>query len=172
MVYRALLHRYLYFIVFSLYSLCQVHAIDTPEKTVLLAILAKNKAHVLPQFFHCIDHLDYDKKLITVYINTNNNQDETENILKQWVEAHSSDYRRIIFEKHEVENIGITKPHEWTPERFKVLAQIRNKSLQQAIDSHCDYYFVVDCDNFIAPYTLKELMAKDKPIIAPIPLLK
>ena len=46
-----------------------------------------------------------------------------------------------------------------------MLGAIRNKSLQQAKEQKCDFYFVVDCDKFITPCTLKELVNKDKPII-------
>ncbi len=141
---------------------------DDANKTVLLAILARNKAHVLPQFLNCVDHLDYNKQLMTIYINTNNNQDETEEIIKDWVNQHEQKYKQVIFEKHDIKDAEVTRPHEWTAERFKILAKIRNKSLEQAQKHNCDYYFVVDCDNFIAPYTLKELILKDKPIIAPM----
>lgn len=146
-----------------------IQAANAPEnKKVLLAILAKNKAHVLPKFLQCIDNLDYDKKLITVYINTNNNEDNTQEMLESWVKENESKYSSIIFESHEVKEAQSTKPHEWTAERFKVLGGIRNKSMQKTKEYGCDYYFVVDCDNFITPCTLKVLMSKQKPIIAPM----
>lgn len=137
-------------------------------KTVLLAILARNKAHVLPHYLKCIDAQQYDKKLITVYINTNNNDDDTEKLLKEWAGSKKGEYKDIVFESHFVKKELSQDPHDWTPTRFKVLAEIRDKSLKKALEHHCDYYFVVDCDNFITPCTLKELVAKDKPIIAPL----
>ena len=136
------------------------------DKTVLLAILARNKEHVLSRFLSCIDALDYNKKLIRVYINTNNNEDNTEQMLTAWATKNRDLYQDIVFESHKVEGLPDARPHEWTTARFKVLGTIRNTSLQKAKD--CDYYFVVDCDNFITPCTLKELIAKDKPIIAPL----
>jgi hypothetical protein len=137
-------------------------------KTVLIAILARNKAHCLPKYLRCIDALDYDKKLISVYINTNNNNDNTEQLLKDWVDAHRPEYRSIIFDSHNIKEQFSSNPHDWTPKRFKALGMIRNKSMQQAKELNCDFYFVIDCDNFITPCTLKELVAKDKPIIAPM----
>ena len=142
--------------------------VDVANKTVLLAILAKNKAHMLPQFLRCIENLDYDKKLISIYINTNNNEDNTIEILQAWAKKNEPLYRHICFESHEVQGAAPTKPHEWTFERFKILGGIRNKSLQKAKEYNTDYYFVVDCDNFIIPSTLKHIMAKDKPIVAPM----
>lgn len=146
-----------------------LHAsVQQEDKTVLIAILARNKAHFLPRFLECIKSLDYNKKLITLYINTNNNDDNTQEVLERWVEANGDQYSGVIFEKHHVQSLQQTDPHDWTPVRFKVLGTIRNQSMQKAKDAHCDYYFIVDCDNFITPCTLKELLLKNKPIIAPM----
>lgn len=146
-------------------SLCQAAETD---KTVLLSILARNKAHVLPRYLHCIDELDYNKKLITIYINTNNNSDTTQQILESWAELNKDKYAHIIFDSHNVADLEATDPHEWTSGRFKVLGAIRNASLKKTLEHHCNYYFVVDCDNFIAPSTLRTLVSKAKPIIAPM----
>lgn len=145
-----------------------VAADASSTKKVLLAILARNKAHTLPKYLTCLENLDYDKKAITVYINTNNNEDATKEMLLEWVNCHEGDYNKIIVEAQDIKGLPATKPHEWNAQRFKVLGKIRNKSLQMAKEQKCDYYFVVDCDNFIAPFTLKELVKKDKPIIAPM----
>lgn len=139
-----------------------------PIQTVLLAILARNKAHVLPDYLKCIENLDYNKKAITIYINTNNNEDETFEILNEWAKKNRKRYHKIIFNVHEVTDLAPTKPHEWTVQRFKVLGGIRNRSLQVAKERNCHFYFVVDCDNFITPCTLSELIKKNKPIIAPM----
>ncbi|NGX46237.1 MAG: hypothetical protein K940chlam2_01424, partial [Chlamydiae bacterium] len=85
------------------------------KKTVLLSILARNKAHVLPTFLRCIDNLDYDKSQITLYINTNNNEDNTEEIHQTWAKENEKHYRQIVFESHEIDNMIDSKPHEWTP---------------------------------------------------------
>jgi hypothetical protein len=144
------------------------NAIAGEDKTVLLAILARNKAHVLPRFFDCIEALDYNKKAISVYINTNNNDDNTEELLKDWIAKNKNKYKEILIETHNVKNLPSTLPHEWSATRFKVLGKIRNDSMQKAKECGTDYYFVVDCDNFITPCTLKELVAQNKPMIAPL----
>src|SRR5437016_2885352 len=98
-----------------------------PRNTVFLTILARNKAHMLPYFLPCIDNLSYDKQLITIYINTNNNIDATEDMLHAWAEKHKNDYKQIIFESHEVEALSAdTISHDWTINRLKVLGAIRN----------------------------------------------
>src|SRR5262249_37630900 len=40
--------------------------------------------------------------------------------------------------------------------------------LRRALELGCDFYFVSDVDNFIRPATLRELMALDLPIVAPL----
>lgn len=140
------------------------------DKKVLLVILARNKEHVLERYFDCISKLNYDKRLITIYINTNNNKDNTEKVLKSWVDINDKYYHKIDFETHSVEELNKDEgdPHNWNPNRFKVLGEIRNKSLQKTLEYGCDYYFVVDCDNFIEPDTLKDMINEDRPIIAPM----
>lgn len=152
------------FIILISFTACE----GKKDKTVFLTILARNKGSFLPRYLRCIDNLDYDKRQITVYINTNNNEDDTEELLKAWVEDNEKKYAEILFESHHIENLSGSNPHEWTAERFSSLAEIRNHSLDLAKQSKCDYYFVVDCDNFIASSTLKTLMKHEKPIIAPM----
>jgi hypothetical protein len=138
------------------------------DKTVLLAILARDKEHCLPSYLKCIDDLEYDKKKITLYINTNNNQDRTKELLMDWVLKNEKLYAKVLFDCHEIKDFNKINPHQWSSKMFSILATIRNKSMQKALDEKCDYYFVVDCDNFIKPFTLKVLMEKNKPIIAPM----
>lgn len=140
------------------------------SKTILLAILARNKGHVLPRYLKCIDELDYDKKLITIYIDTNNNVDNTIDILEKWIKDNEDKYAKIEFNNHDSIQLRdtVSNPHAWNANRFMVLGEIRNKSLEKTLEYNCDYYFVIDCDNFIKPYTLKDLINEDKPIIAPL----
>ncbi len=137
------------------------------NQKVLLAILARDKDHVLPTFLKCIENLDYDKKLLVVYINTNNNSDRTAEILGEWKEKNQESYACIEFVNHELD-LDDSLPHAWTPNRTKKLGAIRKESMQKAKEYGCGYYFVVDCDNFVAPCTLKELISHNKPIIAPM----
>jgi SAM-dependent methyltransferase len=149
----------------------KIEKIEQEKKgKILLAILARNKAHVLMKYLECIDNLDYDKKLINIYINTNNNIDETESILEKWIKDNENNYEHIEYEKYDIEDMKniSSNPHDWTSTRFKILGNIRNKSLNKTLEYGCDYYFVIDCDNFIEPYTLKHLINEDKPIIAPM----
>ncbi|MBA3721546.1 MAG: FkbM family methyltransferase [Parachlamydiaceae bacterium] len=155
-------------IIIGMMSQCASSDKSVDGQTVLIAILAKDKAHYLPRYLNSIENLDYNKKLITIYINTNNNTDNTKEILEEWAKSNKNKYKDIIFDAHTVKDLPSTRPHEWTLTRFKTLGAIRYKSLIKTKECNCDYYFVIDVDNFVIPSTLKDLVDKQKPIIAPM----
>ncbi len=150
----------------TLFSSC-----SSPEKSnkkVFLAILARNKAHYLPRFLKSVENFEYDKKKITLYINTNNNTDETLEVLQEWTNKNKGRYASVIFENHEIDKYEDSPPHVWSPNRLRTIGLIRQRSLEFAKKSDCDFYFVIDVDNFLVPSTLKALVAKDVPIVAPL----
>lgn len=135
---------------------------------VLLAILAKQKETMLPLYLECIEALDYPKSSIVLYIRTNNNTDNTEKMLRDWVARVEHLYAGVEFDADDVEQpVQQFDAHEWNQMRFTVLARIRNESLQRTLKHHCDFYFVCDVDNFIAPNVLRELVALNLPIVSP-----
>jgi len=139
------------------------------EPIVLMAILAKQKERVLPFYLTCIDALDYPKDRIVLYVRTNNNRDQTAEILRSWLGRVRHQYAHVEFDDSDVaEPVQEFGVHEWNATRFKVLAQIRQASLQFAWDRGCDFYFVVDTDNFLKPHTLRSLVAANLPIVAPL----
>lgn len=141
--------------------------IDNPPR-VLISILAKQKEAALPLYLKCIESLDYPKDRIVLYVRTNNNRDNTKNILESWVARVRSQYAGVEMDARDVtpavEKYGV---HEWNSTRFAVLAEIRNTSLKKTLEHNCDFYFVCDVDNFIRPCTLSELVALNLPIVAP-----
>lgn len=136
------------------------------SKKVLIAILARDKEATLPLYLDCIYKLDYPKKDIVLYVRTNNNSDNTEKIIKDFLKEKGSEYSSFVYDRTYI-NKTLTTHHDWNSERFSVLGKIRQDSLQKALDYKCDYYFVADCDNFILPHTLNSLMRFDVPIVAP-----
>ena len=136
---------------------------------VLIAILAKQKEESLPLYLDCIESLDYPKSSIVLHVRTNNNTDGTERIIREWLARVNHLYSSVEFDATDVDaNIEQFQVHEWNPTRFRVLGHIRNTSLRRAIDLGCDYYFVSDVDNFIRRCTLRELVALNLPIVAPL----
>ena len=136
---------------------------------VLVAILAKQKERMLPFYLSCIDALDYPKSSIVLYVRTNNNTDRTEPILSSWLKRVGHAYAHVEYETADapepVEQFGV---HEWNAMRFRVLAGIRQDSLQATLRHNCDFYFAADVDNFLKPHTLWSLLATNLPIVAPL----
>ena len=140
---------------------------DSPR--VLIAILAKQKEPSLPLYLECIEALDYPKSAIVLYIRTNNNTDRTEEILRNWATRVRPLYAAVEFNATDIDmRVEQFREHEWNATRFKALGHIRDASLRRALDHDCDFYFVVDADNFVRPMTLRELVALDLPIVAPL----
>jgi glycosyltransferase involved in cell wall biosynthesis len=139
----------------------------TPK--VMLAILAKQKERMLPLYLECIEALDYPKSSMMLYVRTNNNTDGTERILREWVGRVGHLYAAVEFDAEDVgERVQQFGAHEWNATRFRVLGRIRNISLRRALENKCDFYFVVDVDNFVRPCTLRELLALNLPIVSPL----
>ena len=140
---------------------------------ITVAILCKQKAHCLPLYLKCIYNQTYPKKLINIYIRSNNNTDNSIEILQNWINEHINEYYHIHYDfsdidqtkyKEKIENLS---PHDWTRERFLILGNIRNLSLQWAYENN-SHYFVCDCDNFIIPSTLEDLFKTNLPIVGPL----
>lgn len=136
---------------------------------VLVAILAKQKEPALELYLACIEALDYPKESIVLYIRTNNNTDRTEHLLRECVERVGHLYSAVEIDASDVaDRVEQFREHEWNEMRFRVLGRIRNTSLRKTLEHNCDFYFVVDVDNFVRPATLRELVALDLPVVAPL----
>lgn len=124
---------------------------------VVVAILAKDKEYCLPLFLQSIYNQTYPKNLIHLYIRTNDNKDNTAEVLREWLEAHQNEYASCtaIFDSVD-ETLKEYAEHQWNPHRFSVLGKIRESSIEfaKSIDAH---YFTADCDNFLTPNTLQRL---------------
>lgn len=138
------------------------------QPNVFLALLVKQKEAVLPLFLESLNNWDYPKENIFIYIRTNNNTDNTKQLLEEWIEEYGDKYKGLIYNSEDVpEKVEQYDVHFWNGERFRVLGKIRQESMNQALLTDCEYYFVVDTDNFLFPETLKELVKLDLPIVAP-----
>ena len=81
---------------------------------VTIAILAKDKAHVLPLYLKQIENQTYPASKIKLYIRTNNNNDDTAEILEQWIEKVNGKYSEIHYDSSDVaERVQEYSPHEW-----------------------------------------------------------
>lgn len=139
---------------------------------ITIAILAKDKAHTLPLYLYCLEQQTWPKDRTYLYIRTNNNNDKTAEILREWIKEIGHEYAQIYFDDTDVEEaIEQFGQHEWNYTRFKVLGDIRQASVKWAYEQH-SHYFVVDCDNFIVPTTIETLFKTNLPIVAPLLICK
>lgn len=143
-------------------------AFDSTDRPVTIAVLVKDKAHTLPLYLECIEKQTWPTSKTYLYIRTNNNNDDSAEILREWVKKVKDRYLGIYFDDSDAdEDITQYKQHEWNSIRFKVLGKIRQESLDYAYE-HGSHYFVADCDNFIFPQTIEEVLKVNLPIVGPL----
>ncbi len=144
------------------------HSDVQPIEYVTIAILAKDKEHTLPLYLSCIEKQTWPSQKTYLYIRTNNNNDRTSDILRDWIEKNHEKYADIYFDDTDVpEPVQQYKQHEWNCERFKVLGKIRQDSIAWA-HAKKSHYFVADCDNMIKPHTLQALLDTNLAIVGPL----
>lgn len=139
------------------------------EPAILLTSVIRDQAHLLPKFLNTIENYDYDKKRIAIHFFTYNNSDHSDALLNNWAGQHKSSYQDIIIETLHFPQISKTLNYqvkEYSPAENKILGELKNKGLSHA--KQFDYYFYVEPGTFLAPFALKELLKKNKPIIAPL----
>lgn len=160
-------------VVFVVALGCSEH-IHTSNQTeqhrpyVVVAILAKDKSSFLPHYLDCIFGQTYPKDRIHLWIRSNNNNDDTEEVLRDWVSQHREKYASVVENYDNVEEpVQQFGQHEWNVMRFKVLAKIRQASVDYAMKLK-SHYFVADCDNFILPETLEKMVSANLPVVSPL----
>jgi hypothetical protein len=134
---------------------------------LVIPIIAKSKAHILPLYLNSIltqTILDWDT---IFYIRTNDNNDDTANVLFDWYNKWKWKFKMVFDDSSIDEGLKTIENHDWSTHRFKILGEIRQKSIQFAISEKADY-FIADCDNIIKPHTIESLMSTNLPVVAPL----
>ncbi len=138
------------------------------SRPVTIAILAKDKAHCLPLYLLCIEKQTWPASKTYLYIRTNNNNDATAQLLREWIQTIKDRYLEVYFDDSDIDcNIQQYGQHEWNCQRVKILGEIRAHSLNWAYERG-SHYFVADCDNFILPHTIEALVNTNLSLIAPL----
>ena len=139
------------------------------QDEILVTILAKDKAGCLPFYLQCIYNQDYNKKKLHLYIRTNDNNDNTIDILKKFINQHKKEYASIYFDDTSVlPDLKQMRHREWNNTRFKILGKIRQDSINYAKKNNY-HYFIADCDNFITPNTISTMMKyKQHKVVSPM----
>lgn len=129
------------------------------QKTVFLATFLENHALFLPKFLKCLENLEHDKEAMTLYFQLGKSEDKTEEIIRKWIDTHHSLYHEII--------VSHWMDHTY-PEGLGYGRAIRQHALEVCQKCDMDYYFHVNPNCLLAKQTLRTLIEKDKPIIAPM----
>ena len=143
--------------------------------TVLIAMLVRNKAHVLPFTLPLLENLDYPKNRISLWIRSDHNEDDTDEILTIWtkkwrdrmnqpgatdvyhsldVEISSSGEKSSA--RHPDEDKG---PFHWSKTRFQHVMKLREDGLQAARKAWADWVGTMissmhACSICVYPYPL------------------
>lgn len=144
---------------------------DSKKPTVLITILVRNKAHALPYFLTFLEQLTYPKERLYLWIHSDNNIDNSIEILSTWLVNKGNEYHgiEINFDKEsngfEDEN-GIA---DWSTQRFLHVINLREKSLIAGSNMWADFLWMLDADVFLTnPNTLDELTSKNRTVVAPL----
>lgn len=144
---------------------------DLKKPTVLIIILVRNKAHTLPYFLTFLERLTYPKKRIHLWICSDNNIDNSIEILSAWLNNESNKYHgvQINFDEKSKgfdDEKGITN---WSAQRFLHVINLREEALKAGRNMWADFIWMLDADVFLTnPNTLDELILKNQIVIAPL----
>ncbi|KZC04706.1 PREDICTED: glycosyltransferase 25 family member [Dufourea novaeangliae] len=144
---------------------------DLKKPTVLVSILVRNKAHTLPYFLTFLEGLNYPKKRIHLCIYSDNNIDNSIEILSAWVKSKNNQYHGIDTDFDEksdgIENEdGIA---DWSTQRFLHVINLRERGLNTGRNIWADFVLMLDADVFLTnPDTLEKLISKNETVTAPL----
>ncbi|KAL3870728.1 hypothetical protein ACJMK2_038772 [Sinanodonta woodiana] len=139
--------------------------------TILVAILVRNKAHVLPWFFGQFENLNYPKDRIALWIRSDHNVDNSSKMLREWIAANRQLYHSIDFILEE-DSRGYSDergPCDWSEQRFENVIKLRQQALEASRSKWADYLFMLDADVMLQnDDALNILIQQKKPIVAPM----
>ncbi|XP_069121239.1 procollagen galactosyltransferase 1-like isoform X1 [Argopecten irradians] len=146
---------------------------DNPERfypTVMIAILVRNKEHVLPWFLEYLERLDYPKDRIALWIRSDHNTDDSIPMLKQWLAVVKNQYHSVDVQyEYSKEYEDERGPCDWSDERFTNVIKLRQAALDTARQIWADYVFMLDADVVLEnSQTLTLLMNEQRTIVAPM----
>ena len=159
------------FILLLSFLLNITDGLQQPPK-VMVVLLVRNKAHLLENTLRLLEAQDYPKDRIGLYIRSDHNEDNSEEILNDWLEAQN-EYHFIDVKMGA--NAGELfddqrSPLEWSPSRFQHMIELKEEALNKGREVWADWIWYLDVDAFMTnPQTLR-LMVKDssKTVIAPM----
>ncbi|MBX9924590.1 MAG: FkbM family methyltransferase [Rhabdochlamydiaceae bacterium] len=139
------------------------------EKKVFIGIVMKNYDGLIDPFLKSIDEMEYDKKRIWIQFDAQNNSKAAQEKIEKWVAERIGTYAGVFHVRGASEKtIDSFLVFSHPLKKFAFLRGVREGFLKKTKELGCDYCFLLDSDVLLAPYVLKNLMEKQKPIITPV----
>uniref|UniRef100_A0AAQ5XUI0 procollagen galactosyltransferase n=1 Tax=Amphiprion ocellaris TaxID=80972 RepID=A0AAQ5XUI0_AMPOC len=138
---------------------------------ILVALICRNSEHSLPYFLGTIERLNYPKDRMALWVATDHNEDNTTDILRDWLVKVQNLYHYVEWRPKEEPRRYADEdgPKQWTDLRYEHVMKLRQVALESAREMWADYFMLVDCDNLLTnPDVLWKLMKENKTIIAPM----
>ena len=142
--FRMLFGKALLLLVVLTFSTC--HAKD---KSLFMGLIIKDNDASVTTFLKKIEELDYEKSAIRLKISVINDNPEVIKIVKEWCAGQEEKYDSVNFE------ISKSNP-----------ATVKNSFLYENPES--EWIFITSSDVFLRPFTLRTLISKNLPIVAPL----
>ncbi|KYQ48787.1 Glycosyltransferase 25 family member [Trachymyrmex zeteki] len=162
-----------YLIIYSLIGFTWLVTCNTisKEPTVLISVLVRNKAHTLPYFLSLLEHQDYPKKRISFWIRSDNNVDNSIEILNKWISSRSKMYHSMNVYLN-ASSTGFEDERsiaDWSPRRFAHIIDLREQALDYAKEIWADFILMLDADVFLTnPSTIHDFIHKGHTVVAPL----
>ena len=132
----------------------------------MVVILVRNKAHLLNNTLKLLENQDYPKHRIGLFIRSDHNEDNSEDILETWLESQNGyHFKDVSIGKNSGERFQDQKagPLEWSPSRFKHMIALKEEALFKARKLWADWIWYLDADAFITnPSTLRLIFFEEE----------
>ena len=114
------------------------------KPSVLIVSLIRNKAHTLPIFLSYLEEQDYPKDRISLWLVTDHNEDNSQEILEVWLRRARNLYHSVHYQFDDSEKLrkGENNLTHWPEERFLELIRMKEDALDFGRRSWADYIFV------------------------------
>ncbi len=140
--------------------------------TVMVVLLARNKAGVLPYTLTLLERLDYPKERMAVYVRSDHNEDGTVAVLRSWLDDVGGGYHFLnisLSDDWPVLDRQRHGPTAWGEDRFRHLMRLKEEALEEARRIWVDRVLFLDADVFLMdPGVLKYLAGETETVLAPL----
>lgn len=144
---------------------------EKESPAVLISILIRNKAHVLPYFFSFLENLNYPKNRVGLFIRSDHNIDNSIQIIDAWLNSTQNAYHTVN-KKYKLDNAkrrSEKSESDWPYERLTHVINMKEEALNFARKNWYDYILFLDADVLLSNgNVLQNLIALDKPVVAPM----